>query len=60
VVAFVVLETGCTLDAEALDRWCLQSLARFKRPKTYRVLPSLPKNAYGNVLKTSLRGLLGA
>jgi hypothetical protein len=40
--------------AEALDRFCLDHLARFKRPKAYRFVADLPKNAYGKVLKTEL------
>ena len=38
-----------------LDALCLQHIARFKRPKRYVWLPELPKNAYGKVLKTTLR-----
>ena len=38
VVAFVVAEPGKTLTAQALDRHCLDMIARFKRPKTYRFI----------------------
>ncbi len=55
VVAFVVLEDQQPVDADTLDAWCLQHLARFKRPKHYRFIEALPKSAYGKVLKTSLR-----
>jgi long-chain acyl-CoA synthetase len=55
VVAFVVAEPGGEPTAEALDRFCLENLARFKRPKAYRFVAELPKNAYGKVLKTELR-----
>ena len=58
VVAFVVPRAGSNLTAEALDAHCLESLARFKRPKRYRLLEALPKNNYGKVLKTELRRLL--
>ena len=54
VVAFVVGE----VTAEDLDALCLQHIARFKRPKQYHFLQVLPKNNYGKVLKTELRGLL--
>jgi long-chain acyl-CoA synthetase len=57
VVAYVVAEPGGEPAAEALDRFCLDNLARFKRPKAYRFVPELPKNAYGKVLKTELREL---
>jgi long-chain acyl-CoA synthetase len=33
VVAFVVPKAGATLDTLTLDTFCLQELARFKRPK---------------------------
>ena len=55
VVAYVVASPGGAPTADALDRFCLDHLARFKRPKTYRFVAELPKNAYGKVLKTELR-----
>ncbi|MBL8515616.1 MAG: AMP-binding protein [Betaproteobacteria bacterium] len=54
VVACVVGRDGFA-DAAALDAHCLRHIARFKRPKQYRFLSALPKNAYGKVLKTALR-----
>jgi long-chain acyl-CoA synthetase len=57
VVAFVVGRDGA-VDTAALDRLCLDNLARFKRPKLWRVVDRLPKNNYGKVLKTELRQLL--
>ena len=38
-----------------LDQLCLESIARFKRPKAYVFLDELPKNNTGKVLKTALR-----
>ena len=58
VVAFVVGREGGAASQEALDRLCLEHIARFKRPKEYRFLDRLPKNNYGKVLKTELRLLL--
>jgi long-chain acyl-CoA synthetase len=55
VVAFVVPQTGHALDTAMLDALCLQEIARFKRPKRYEIVASLPKNNYGKVLKTELR-----
>jgi len=60
VVAFVVARPGAAVTAEMLDRLCLEHIARFKRPKAYRFVASLPKNNYGKVLKTALRELLKA
>jgi long-chain acyl-CoA synthetase len=56
VVAFVVADAG--VDAAALDAVCLAQIARFKRPRHYRFVDSLPKNNYGKVLKTALREAL--
>ena len=58
VVAFVVPETGSTPGAAALDAHCLESIARFKRPKEYVITDALPKNNYGKVLKAALRASL--
>ncbi len=56
VVAFVVLkEKFPEVKSEELDSLCLANIARFKRPRQYRFVDSLPKNNYGKVLKTELR-----
>jgi len=55
VVAFVVARNGRQVSPVELDRLCLDNIARFKRPKDYQFLDSLPKNNYGKVLKTELR-----
>jgi long-chain acyl-CoA synthetase len=53
VVAFVVLRENSSW--EDLEKHCLDNIARFKRPREYRFVESLPKNNYGKVLKTELR-----
>jgi long-chain acyl-CoA synthetase len=53
VVAYVVGE----VNRDDLDALCLDRIARFKRPKDYVFVSSLPKNNYGKVLKTELREL---
>jgi acyl-CoA synthetase (AMP-forming)/AMP-acid ligase II len=58
VVACVVPEQGIAVDDAALDAHCLAAIARFKRPKRYVYLESLPKNNYGKVLKTELREMM--
>ena len=55
VVAFVVPRPTATVTAEELDRLCLDTVARYKRPRAYFFVDSLPKNNYGKVLKTTLR-----
>jgi acyl-CoA synthetase (AMP-forming)/AMP-acid ligase II len=60
VFAFVVLKPGSRVSRDELDRCCLENIARFKRPKDYAFVPSLPKNNYGKVLKKELRASFGA
>jgi long-chain acyl-CoA synthetase len=55
VVAFVVPEPGAKVTERELEQLCLDSIARFKRPKAYHFVSSLPKNNYGKILKTELR-----
>ncbi len=55
IVAFVVTQPGSAVSAQDLDAYCLREIARFKRPKRYELVDSLPKNNYGKVLKTELR-----
>lgn len=56
VVAFVV--PNSEIDTQVLDAYCLDHIARFKRPKHYISVDALPKNNYGKVLKTDLRDRL--
>ena len=62
VVAFVVLaddvEGTVAPTVDDLDRMCIENIARFKRPKEYRFVDSLPTNNYGKVLKRELRDRL--
>lgn len=55
VVAFVVVTRDGDATAEALDRLCLERIARFKRPKEYIFVDELPRNAYGKIVKNQLR-----
>ena len=55
VVAYVVSRPGAAVTAEELDRLCLGHIARFKRPRAYHFVESLPKNNNGKVLKRQLR-----
>ena len=57
IVAFVVPKAGADVREVELDALCLEHIARFKRPKAYRMIDALPKNNYGKVLKTDLREL---
>ena len=59
VLAIIVQIPSSKLSNEELqnqlDKLCLDQIARFKRPKKYLYMESLPKNNYGKVLKTELR-----
>jgi long-chain acyl-CoA synthetase len=56
LVAYVVPRSAPPADLAAqLDAHCLDHIARYKRPKAYRIVDALPKNHYGKVLKTELR-----
>ena len=57
VVAYVVAPNKEDVKPSSLNALCLEHIARFKRPKDYRYVDSLPKNNYGKVLKTELREL---
>ncbi|MGD9806003.1 MAG: AMP-binding protein, partial [Hyphomicrobiaceae bacterium] len=55
VIAFVVPRPGTTVATSALDQICLDNIARYKRPKGYRIVDTLPKNNYGKIVKMELR-----
>jgi long-chain acyl-CoA synthetase len=59
IVAFVVASEPPPAESE-LDAACLASLARYKRPREYRFVATLPKNSYGKVVKRELRDRLTA
>jgi acyl-coenzyme A synthetase/AMP-(fatty) acid ligase len=53
VVAFVVGVDGSP-DLPALQQLAEQELSSFKRPREYRVLEQLPRNAMGKVVRKDL------
>ena len=60
VIAFVAPREGTEVDIAELDKLCLENIARFKRPKDYRIAAALPKNNYGKIVKRELRNQLEA
>jgi len=54
-VAFVTIAEGRTLDEKALQQFIRGKLADYKLPKQIILLPALPRNATGKILKTELR-----
>ncbi|MGH9867577.1 MAG: class I adenylate-forming enzyme family protein [Candidatus Polarisedimenticolia bacterium] len=53
--AFVVPMEGRPLAESDLRRTCLAQLARYKVPRTFRVVSELPRNAAGKVAKMQLK-----
>lgn len=54
VVACVVADPAT--DVDALDAYCVaSSLPNFKRPRAYVLVPALPRNAAGKVIRARLR-----
>ena len=58
IVAFVVARSGATPTADELADHVAHLLAPHKRPRAVRVVPELPRNAMGKVLKKQLAGSL--
>jgi acyl-coenzyme A synthetase/AMP-(fatty) acid ligase len=53
VVAFVVV--GEPVEPTALIGHCVQNLAGYKVPRHIEIVPSLPRNTTGKVVKAELR-----
>jgi acyl-CoA synthetase (AMP-forming)/AMP-acid ligase II len=58
VVAVVVPSEATTFDEAAVGAHCRETLAGYKIPRRYVTAESLPRNAYGKVLKRELRSQL--
>jgi long-chain acyl-CoA synthetase len=54
-VACVVLKAGADLGAAALTAWANQRLGKLQRIASVRIVPALPRNEAGKVLKRALR-----
>ncbi len=59
VTATVVAKEGSGLTVEAVQEHCAGVLASYKRPKRVELLPELPKNPSGKILKRELRERFG-
>lgn len=55
VKAIVVAREGAQVTEAEIVEHCRRHLASYKKPGSVEFLPSLPKNAYGKVLKRELR-----
>ena len=56
--AFVQPQADMELSASELDSWCRARLANYKIPKTFEIIPELPKLPIGKIDKQTLRQTL--
>jgi len=56
-IAFFVAEETQSIDVKALREYCRIQLADYKCPREFHLLPMLPRNPAGKILKTELRAL---
>lgn len=56
-VAFVAAEENQAIDMKSLREHCRTQLADYKCPREFHLLPALPRNPAGKVLKNDLRAL---
>ena len=59
-VAFVAPNDGTTIESKALVQFLRGKLADYKVPRNITIIPALPRNATGKVLKTTLREMARA
>jgi long-chain acyl-CoA synthetase len=59
-VAFVAANDGTVLDSKELVQFLRGKLADYKVPRQITIIPALPRNATGKVLKTTLRDMARA
>jgi len=55
--AHVCLRKGIKASEQELIDFCIENLARFKRPRVMRLVEDLPRTAVGKIQKTVLRDL---
>jgi acyl-CoA synthetase (AMP-forming)/AMP-acid ligase II len=55
VKAVVVQRAGCATSEDEVIEFCRGRLASYKKPKSVDFIDSLPKNAYGKVLKKEVK-----
>ncbi|MDA8746761.1 malonyl-CoA synthase [Litoreibacter sp.] len=55
IIAAIVADKDANIDTETLKTTVTEKLARFKHPRSYQILPELPRNTMGKVQKNILR-----
>jgi fatty-acyl-CoA synthase len=58
-IAYLVPRAGAAPDLTEIEGFCLAQLARYKVPREYVIVESLPRNAMGKVQHFKLRDLVG-
>jgi len=56
-IAFVTPNDGVVLEEKVIQQFVRKKLADYKVPKRVLMLPNLPRNAMGKILKKALREL---
>ena len=54
-IAFIAANDGAILEEHLMQQFIRKRLADYKVPRRVVLLPSLPRNAMGKILKTTLR-----
>jgi fatty-acyl-CoA synthase len=54
-VAFVVVRPGCNVSGAELGEYLMERLAKYKVPREFVFVESLPRTAYGKVVKRELQ-----
>ncbi|KAJ2758443.1 hypothetical protein IWQ57_006830, partial [Coemansia nantahalensis] len=57
VAAAAVLRPGASLSVDELKPWCCQHIARYKVPKTFIAVDTLPRNHMGKLDKKAVKAL---
>jgi fatty-acyl-CoA synthase len=60
VLAVAALKDGAALDLDELREFAAERLARYKLPRRLAIVPVLPRNPAGKVLKFELRARFGS
>lgn len=55
VHAVVSLKPNCAATPDEIVNWCKDKIAGYKRPRSVSIVPQLPKNPTGKILKRNLR-----
>ncbi|MFT5796904.1 MAG: malonyl-CoA/methylmalonyl-CoA synthetase [Candidatus Azotimanducaceae bacterium] len=55
IIAAIVAQKGVDVDIKVVEQMMVEKLARFKHPRIFKIIPSLPRNTMGKVQKNILR-----